>query len=98
MDMAYPLPQIVGPLNFEQNGSDKDESSENAEEREGNIRNQPADQSSQSDQSDAESASSEQKVYTGTRSFRGLPILAELDLSPVQERLTTRDGKTNTKA
>jgi hypothetical protein len=98
VDMAYPLPQIVGPLNFVQSGSDKDESSENAEEREENIRNQPADQSSQSDRSDAESVSSEQKIYTGIRSFRRLPILAELDLSPVQERLTARDGKTDNKA
>jgi hypothetical protein len=95
MDMAYPLPQIVGPLDFVQNGSDKDDSSENAEEREGN---QPADQSGQSDQSDAENTSPEQKTYTSIRSFRRLPILAELDLSPVQERLTVRDGKTNVKA
>jgi len=49
MEMTYPLPQMVGPLDFVQNDNDKDESSENAEECEGNIRNQPADQSSQSD-------------------------------------------------
>jgi hypothetical protein len=49
MEMTYPLPQMVGPLDFVQNDNDKDESSENGEECEGNIRNQPADQSSQSD-------------------------------------------------
>lgn len=70
----------MGPLDFVQNSSDKDDLSENTEEREGN---QPADQSSQSDQSDTENISLEQKTYTSIRSFRRLPILVELDLSPV---------------
>ena len=81
MEMTYPLPQMVGPLDFVQNDNDKDESSENAEECEGNIRNQPADQSSQSDQSAAENASPDQKIHISMKPVRGLPILAELDLS-----------------
>lgn len=97
MEMTYPLPQMVGPLDFVQNDNDKDESSENAEECEGNIRNQPADQSSQSDQSDAENASPDQKIHTSMKPVRGLPILAELDLSPVQERLAVQGRETDIK-
>jgi hypothetical protein len=98
MDKVSPLARVVGPLNFVRNGRDKDESSENAEECEGNIRNQPTDQSSQSDESDVENTTPDQKIHTSIRPVRALPTLAELDLSPVRERLAVQGGTTGVKA